>query len=383
MLQEKILISIYENGPLTSEEISVLTDSDSQTIKTLIQRLEKGGLVEKLRKKISERGRPEFIYTLASNANNFVSRFLIKSFFEKRGYEIEYEKILDKNKRIDIFGIRGNESLGVEIKFNQIQWGFLKYKTYVNKLYIALPKTPINVKILNKCKDEGVGVLQLNRNIKEILKPKTNTVPENPAPRAKQKPRIDYFPILATFFPEVKEKTSKQIKIESGLSHEPTFRILKYFVKNKYLKEKKVGKTNVYEFIFNNESHLVFVYYMTNRIKNFKNNHPILLKRLSEFCGKIQAHSVVLFGSYAKGTETEKSDIDVLVVSDERNIEKTALTFRTKYNIAINPVVVKPNDFKNIKEENPAFYRDLVKFGIVLYGLDFFFKEVYKNGKAY
>ena len=40
---------------------------------------------------------------------------------------------------------------------------------------------------------------------------------------------------------------------------------------------------------------------------------------------------------------------------------------------------VKMLDFKNIKTDNPAFWNDLIEYGIVLDGLDYFFKEVYKN----
>jgi len=187
--------------------------------------------------------------------------------------------------------------------------------------------------------------------------------------------------VLASFFPELKEKTSKQIEIATGLSHEPTFRILKSLVKNKYLKKKKVGKTNVYELIFTDETYLVYTYFMTKKISQFKQKSSLLYKRLKEFINSIKANSVVLFGSYAKGTETKVSDIDILVVSNEKNIEKIASTFKTKYNISIKPVIVKAENFKNIKKDNPAFYNDLIKFGIVLDGLEFFFKEVYKNAK--
>ena len=39
--------------------------------------------------------------------------------------------------------------------------------------------------------------------------------------------------VLASFFPKLKEKTSKQVEISTKLSHESTFRNLKYLVKNK------------------------------------------------------------------------------------------------------------------------------------------------------
>jgi predicted nucleotidyltransferase len=92
----------------------------------------------------------------------------------------------------------------------------------------------------------------------------------------------------------------------------------------------------------------------------------------------VKAECVVLFGSYAKGTETEKSDVDLLCVSNEKNIENVANIFKTKYALTIRPVVIRQSDFKNIKRDNETFYRDMVEFGIVLSGLEFFFKEVYR-----
>lgn len=189
------------------------------------------------------------------------------------------------------------------------------------------------------------------------------------------------FEILASFFPKLEEKTLKEIEKSVGLSHEPTFRNLKSLAKNGHLKEKKVGKTNVYEFIFTDYTYLIYNYFMTKKIHIFKKKHSLLYRRLKEFSSLIVSDLIILFGSYAKGIETKKSDIDMLIVSDKTGIEKTAATFKTKYNIIINPVVVRVKDFKNIKKDNKTFYSDLIEFGIVLEGLEFFFKEVYKNEK--
>lgn len=382
MLKEDILIVIYKHGPLTSEEIGLLLKSDLQTTRTIIRRLEKKKLIKKISKKLrAEKGRPEYLYSLTANSNNFVSRYLIKQFLEKRGFEVEYEKKLGRNMRIDVFGKKGNQNIGVEIKFNGVQWNFLSYKPYLNELYLALPKNFINAKILSHCKKESIGLLSLNKKIKKILDSEKIDKPKEVIIKTKQKREINYLEILASFFPKLKEKTAREIEIATGLSHEPTFRILKSLVKNKYLKERKIGKTNIYKFLFTDDVYLVYTYFMTKRTNKFREKHPLLYKRLKEFVNLIRANSVILFGSYAKRTETKGSDVDVLVISGEKNVEKIALTFKTKYNINIKPVIVKAKDFKNIKRDNPTFYSDLVEFGIVLDGQEFFFKEVYKNAK--
>ena len=75
--------------------------------------------------------------------------------------------------------------------------------------------------------------------------------------------------LLNARIPKLEDKTAKEIEIKSGFSHETTFRLLKGLVEKKHLKEKKVGKTNVYEFIKDDFTYQVFVYHITKRRLKF------------------------------------------------------------------------------------------------------------------
>lgn len=187
--------------------------------------------------------------------------------------------------------------------------------------------------------------------------------------------------ILVCFFPKLDSLTSKEIENMSGFSHETTFRILKGLVEKKYLQKKKVGKTNVYDIIKDRDIiYQVFVNYMAERRLDFKQKNLLLYKRIYEFLNEVNPEGpAAIFGSFAKGTQTKNSDIDVLCVTNKKDIQIIVQIFRTKYNLNIQPVVVKFSDFKNIKKDNPAFWNDLIEFGIVLDGADLFFKEVYLN----
>ena len=185
--------------------------------------------------------------------------------------------------------------------------------------------------------------------------------------------------ILTCFFPKLSSLTSKEIEEKSGYSHERVFTILKNLVKKKYLVEKKIGKTNVFDLIRDRDvMYQVFVSYETARRLKFKEKHPLLYKRLYEFLHEISPEGpAVVFGSYAKGTQTEKSDVDILCVSAKGDVTNAVRVFRTKYNINIQAVTLDISDFRNIKKENPIFWNDLIEYGIVLDGLDLFFKEAY------
>src|SRR3989344_6742649 len=187
--------------------------------------------------------------------------------------------------------------------------------------------------------------------------------------------------ILVCFFPNLNSLTSKEIETKSGLSHETTFRLLKGLVKKKLLIEKKIGKTNVYELVKDRDMIFqVFVSYMTKRKLDFKEKNLLLYKRLYEFLDQLNLEgSAVIFGSYAKGTETKNSDVDLLCVTNKKDFQNIARIFKTKYNINIQPVIIKISNFKNIKKDNPPFWIDLIEYGIVLDGLDIYFKEAYLN----
>ena len=188
--------------------------------------------------------------------------------------------------------------------------------------------------------------------------------------------------ILECFFPSLEDKTAKEIEVKSGFSHETTFRLLKGLVEKKSLREKKVGKTNVYEFIRDDFTYQVFVHYITKRRLRFKEKHLLLYKRLYEFLRELQLEDfgiAIIFGSFAKGTETKNSDTDLLCVTNKKKVREIAQTFKTKYNLNIKVVAVKISDFRNMKIDNHVFWSDLIEFGIVLDGLDYFFKEVYRN----
>ena len=186
--------------------------------------------------------------------------------------------------------------------------------------------------------------------------------------------------ILVCFFPKLNSLTSKEIENKSGFSHETVFRLLKGLVEKKYLQEKKIGKTNVYEVIKDRDMiYQVFVDYMTKRRLEFKQKYPLLYKRLYEFLNDLNPEGpAVIFGSFAKRTATKNSDIDILCVT-KKDAQNIARLFRTKYNMNIQPVTIKFSDFKNIKKDNPTFWNDLIEYGIVLDGLDLFFKEAYLN----
>lgn len=121
-----------------------------------------------------------------------------------------------------------------------------------------------------------------------------------------------------------------------------------------FIKENKSGKN---------------IYYKINEtdpsIKNFKifvniNELSPLIKNLKDISKKI-----VLFGSCAKGEDTNESDIDLFVLTNEKEKVNKKL-INTKFDRKIQAVVVNTTDLMRIKEKDNGFYQEIKK-GITLW----------------
>jgi predicted nucleotidyltransferase len=74
---------------------------------------------------------------------------------------------------------------------------------------------------------------------------------------------------------------------------------------------------------------------------------------------------IILFGSCANGEDTNESDIDILVLTNEgEKVNKKILN--TKFNRKIQAIVVNTGDLMKIKEKDKGFYQEINK-GITLW----------------
>ncbi len=99
---------------------------------------------------------------------------------------------------------------------------------------------------------------------------------------------------------------------------------------------------------------------MDSNINNSINRYTELVIK------NIPVNMIILYGSYAKGTENQKSDIDIAVVIDELNGDYLELSARLyslcrEVNTDIEPkLIVK-------KDNRSGFLESILKYGKVLY----------------
>ncbi len=108
--------------------------------------------------------------------------------------------------------------------------------------------------------------------------------------------------------------------------------------------------------------------------KEFFQKNPIIKKIAGELDTK---DILLLFGSYAKGKETEKSDIDLLIINKDG---KKSLSF-SKYEILfkkkINPIFITTTEFKKmLKDKDENLGKQALKNHIILNNPEWFWKLV-------
>ncbi len=193
--------------------------------------------------------------------------------------------------------------------------------------------------------------------------------------------------IIASFFPEAKEMTIKEIQERIDYSYERVNSALKSLTEKKIVVEKQKGKTLIYSLDTNSlySYSLGFNRYILQREVNFIRKHRPIYKAIQEIENYPFSWSVILFGSYSKGTETKESDVDLMVTcipSKEKEVNNFIKSLEHKYGINFSPVVLPIYEFSNIKKDNPELWNDLKLYGIVFKGGDSFYYWMYKDASS-
>ena len=99
-------------------------------------------------------------------------------------------------------------------------------------------------------------------------------------------------------------------------------------------------------------------------------------KLANEFVKKVKPLKIMLFGSFAKGSDTDESDYDFyIVVDDNRNVaEAIREAYRASVHIKNRPVDIVVGTNSRFKRKSHASYsqmveREVEEYGILLYNM--------------
>ena len=87
-----------------------------------------------------------------------------------------------------------------------------------------------------------------------------------------------------------------------------------------------------------------------------------------------QPETIILYGSYAYGSPTRHSDIDLFIVKEtdkdrfERNVEVRGLVFKPGRGISVQPIVLTPAEVHTRLAIEDQFIQEILEKGEILVG---------------
>lgn len=180
---------------------------------------------------------------------------------------------------------------------------------------------------------------------------------------------------------------SKQLKI----GYRPAYNHIGEMGKEGIIQVDKVGSAKQCKLNLTNPKtrHLLESLDITRKEGIYKRNPKLktviesLISKLTEkFVSEI--HSIVLFGSYAKGTAIKQSDIDLMfIVSDlkdktlRESIEGESASYQYSHNIKVSPLITDIEEIKKmIKAKELNVGKEVKEHGISLYGHEVFWRII-------
>ncbi|MBU4124555.1 MAG: nucleotidyltransferase domain-containing protein [Nanoarchaeota archaeon] len=156
-----------------------------------------------------------------------------------------------------------------------------------------------------------------------------------------------------------KEMYESEVRKMSGLSLGSANKYMKEIVKEDVVARTKRGKMNFYR--LNRDSQIV---------KQIKKTYSLSLDMVKELIlvGKNLSMKIYLFGSVARGEDTEDSDWDLLIISDKdiNSVEPGIFRIKRKFGANLKYLMFKQSDWIKVSKNDPAFYERVEKDKIEL-----------------
>lgn len=145
-------------------------------------------------------------------------------------------------------------------------------------------------------------------------------------------------------------ETSKKLNISSRTAH----KILNDLEKKGVLKAKLKGKIKEYSLNKKNPISFDYIVFTENyKLVSFLQNNPDIKQLLHDISSTLDG-VLLVFGSYAKGTQKEKSDLDLLLLTektpDKDNLNKILKRYSIEVNIKYSPLFELDKEDFLIKE---------------------------------
>ena len=287
-----------------------------------------------------------------------------------------------RGMRPDLVIERDGELAAVQVKGKRgnIQNGIKKalhFKNAVNYSYLAIPKEMATDKIVSICKNLGIGLIGVGTEPGEIVRPEPTRALESvrnrvlqfkpSRPKARRKGLLEtmfrsrtFVHVLShLFLNQTREYYLNELAHETGMSAATIARELDKIEPLDIITRTKKGRTS---YRINQDC---IIYEELKRIfLKFELADSIMADELKRF----DIRYALIYGSFARGTETEASDMDLLIVG---NADKTALLraiskLEGRIGREINHILWNESEFKEKIRQNISLLENIRENELVM-----------------
>ncbi len=307
---------------------------------------------------------------------------LVEDYLVKQGWRLHFpykirgmqpDFIIEKDGKLAAIEVKGERAdLDNGIK------KALHFKNAANYSYLAIPEFAITGKMVDICKGLGIGLISIDRETKEIVRPEQTKALESVKNKIFQskseKPKIRKKGLLETLFRsktfvyvlnhlflnQNKEYYLNELAFETGISAATIVRELAKIETLDIVTKTKNGQTSYYR--INRDC---IIYEELKRIfLKFELTDNIIEQELRRFDIKF----ALIYGSFAKGTEKETSDMDLLIIgnADRTMILRAISKLETKIGREVNYILWSESEFKEKIKQNISLLENIKENEIVM-----------------
>ena len=179
----------------------------------------------------------------------------------------------------------------------------------------------------------------------------------------------------------------RQVKKAVKLSEHTLLKYFSSLEKRKMLSSRREGNLKIYEVKVQNALVKVFFsYFDLEKLELLEYKRGKAIKMFVEEVKNIKIpYFVLLFGSTAKGNYTIKSDIDIMVIFDILEKEKSEKIEKIKRNIIaetglkVNNIIMKLEEFLKEKENKQNYaLQDALTYGYPVFGNQLYYEVMFR-----
>jgi len=308
----------------------------------------------------------------------------VEEYFSRRGWKVSREVKL-RGRVIDIVAVKDEDIVVVEVKgsVGDIESGIeqaLHQKKAANFSYLAIPKERSTDKVINTCKNLGIGLILLNDDVKEAVKPirgnallsvRKKILGAKPQKRERKlvlrssleylfKSKSQILILKLLFLNSTKEFHLHDIARRTELAPSTVLKEIRDILNIGLVVKRTQGNLILYK--INNKS-VIF-----DELKRIFLKYELLDEIIAKELHAEQIKYALIYGSFAKGTEVESSDIDLFIVGKIKENVILTLIRGIEGNIGreINYILWTVAEFEKKRKEGVALLREIATNPIIM-----------------